>query len=419
MADTVRIVHAADIHLDSPLRGLGRLGDEELASTLRLATRAAFDNLIRHVIHTQPDALVIAGDVYDGDWRDYSTGVHFVSGMRDLADTGIPVVMIRGNHDAESVVSRNLTLPDNVYELSTTEPETFELKDKGIAFHGQGFATRSVTANLAAAYPAPVRGLVNVGLLHTSIQGYEGHDPYAPCSEADLFGRGYEYFALGHIHIRQIGRDGARAWAFSGNLQGRNPRETGPKGALDVVLSRDAAPEITFVPLDVARWEHIAVAVGSAADEQDLLKMVHSAIAARREAAGERPVVARVDLTGTHELAGKLTDMDWLSAELRPAALRDGVVLDRIRSLVAAPATHRHLGEAQRASLLEVLDAARANPSALFSDPDFKKDLDALTSEVNRWTRDAGLDLSSESTRAAILERACAHLLARADGGTL
>ncbi|MHB1213103.1 MAG: metallophosphoesterase family protein, partial [Candidatus Nanopelagicales bacterium] len=232
--DKVRVVHAADIHLDSPLHGLGRLSDEDLANRLRLATRGAFDNLVDHCLHTKPDALVLAGDLYDGDWRDYSTGVYFTTRMRDLADAGIPVVLVQGNHDAESVISRSLTLPPNVTRLRTDEPETHVLDDAGLAFHGQGFATKAVTANLAVAYPNPIPGLVHVGVLHTSVQGYENHDPYAPCTVADLTGKGYEYFALGHVHARQQLATGRTAVAFSGNLQGRHPRETGPKGAWEV-----------------------------------------------------------------------------------------------------------------------------------------------------------------------------------------
>ena len=228
----IHIVHAADIHLDSPLRGLGRLSDDDLANRLRLATRAAFDNLIDHCLATQPAALVLAGDLYDGDWRDYSTGVYFTNRMRDLDDAGIPVVLVQGNHDAESVISRSLTLPPNVTRLRTDRPETHVFDDVGLAVHGQGFATKSVSANLAVDYPAAIPGLVNVGVLHTSVQGYANHDPYAPCSVADLTGRGYEYFALGHVHTRQILAEGRTTVAFSGNLQGRHARELGPKLSL-------------------------------------------------------------------------------------------------------------------------------------------------------------------------------------------
>jgi len=230
--------------------------------------------------------------------------------MRDLADAGVPVVLVQGNHDAESVISRSLTLPPNVTRLRTDRPETHVFEDVGLAVHGQGFATKAVSANLAVEYPGPIPGLINVGVLHTSVQGYVNHDPYAPCSVADLTGRGYEYFALGHVHTRQVLVEGRTAVAFSGNLQGRNPRELGPKGALDVRLSLDAEAKLEFVALDVARWEFLEVDVSDAKDESEAFDLVDAAVGRTREDAGIRPVVARITLTGTSALAGQLADAD-------------------------------------------------------------------------------------------------------------
>lgn len=415
----IHIVHAADIHLDSPLQGLGRLSDDDLADRLRLATRAAFDNLIDHCLDTEPAALVLAGDLYDGDWRDYSTGVYFTNRMRDLADANVPVVFVQGNHDAESVISRNLTLPPNVTRLRTDQPETHIFEDAGLAVHGQGFATRAVSANLAVDYPAPISGLINVGVLHTSVQGYAGHDPYAPCSVTDLTGRGYEYFALGHVHTRQVLAEGRNAVAFSGNLQGRNPRELGPKGALDVRLSLDADAKLDFVALDVARWEFLEVDVSDAKDESEAFDLVDATVGRAREDAGIRPVVARITLTGTSALAGQLADAEMVSNEIRPRAARHEVAIDRIRSTVVAPADRRHMPAAQRLSLQAVIAAMLADPKALRADPSFKPDLDALVAEVNQYTRGVERDIASSEQFADLVTEACQRLLAQADGGLL
>jgi DNA repair exonuclease SbcCD nuclease subunit len=415
----VRIVHAADIHLDSPLRGLGRLDDPDLVASLRLATRHAFDNLIEYCLAQTPDALLLAGDLYDGDWRDYSTGQYFVNRMRDLADAKIPVFFVRGNHDAESVITRSLTLPPTTKGFSTDKPESHVLDDVGLAVHGQGFATRSVTSNLASAYPNPHAGLINVGLLHTSIQGYEGHDPYAPCSENDLYGRDYEYFALGHVHKQQQSVRGRSAWAFSGNLQGRNPRETGPKGALDVRLSLDAAPVITFVPLDVARWESLEVDLSDATDAEAAFSIVDVHIARVREEAGDRPVVMRLALSGETELAGALADAQLLGEEIRPRARRHGVAIDKIRSSLVTPRAATHLPEAQRTIFDSVIERVTADPNVLRQDASFASDLSALVAEVNRYTRSVGLDLASEGEIRSQLDQAVQRLVALADGGHL
>ena len=418
-AAEIHIVHAADIHLDSPLRGLGRLSDDDLADRLRLATRAAFDNLIDHCLSQQPEALVLAGDLYDGDWRDYSTGVYFTNRMRDLCDAGIPVVLVQGNHDAESVISRSLTLPPNVTRLRTDEPETYVLDDVGLAVHGQGFATKSVSANLAVDYPAAIPGLVNVGVLHTSVQGYANHDPYAPCSVADLTGRGYEYFALGHVHARQTLAEGRTTVAFSGNLQGRHPRELGPKGALDVRLALDAEATLDFVELDVARWELVKVDISNAKDESEVFDLVDAAVGRTREDAGTRPVVARITLVGTSTLAGRLADAEMVGHEIRPRAERHGVAVDRIRSDVDAPPDHRHMPKAQRHALETVVAGMLADPTSLRADLSLKPDLDALVAEVNQYTRGLEPDIASTEQFADVVAEACQRLLAQADGGLL
>lgn len=415
----IHIVHAADIHLDSPLRGLGRLCDDDLANRLRLATRSAFDNLIDHCLTTKPDALILAGDLYDGDWRDYSTGVYFTDRMRDLGDAGIPVVLVRGNHDAESVISRSLTLPPNVAQLRTDRPETKVFEDAGLAVHGQGFATKAVSANLALDYPAPIRGLVNVGVLHTSVQGYANHDPYAPCSVADLTGRGYEYFALGHVHTREVLTGGRTTVAFSGNLQGRHPRELGPKGALDVRLSLEADAKVDFVELDVARWELLKVDVSSAGDLSGAFDLIDTAVGHTREDAGIRPVVARITLVGTSTLAGSLADADLVGHEIRPRAARHGVAVDRIRSVVTAPPDSRRMPQAQRFALQLVIDGLLADPGGLRADPSLKPDLDALLAEVGQYTRGVEPDIASTGQFDDLATEACQRLLARADGGLL
>lgn len=415
----VRVVHAADIHLDSPLHGLGRLGDDDLANRLRMATRLAFDNLVDYCLRTAPDALVLAGDLYDGEWRDYSTGVYFTDRMRDLHDAGIPVVLVQGNHDAESVISRSLILPPNVKRLRTDVPETYPLDDSGLVFHGQGFATKAVTANLTVEYPSPTPGLVNVGVLHTSVQGYENHDRYAPCSLADLTGRGYEYFALGHVHARQQLAAGRTAVAFSGNLQGRHPKEAGPKGAWHVMLTPSGEAVMEFVPLDVARWEALEVDVSSAADEAAAFELIDARVGLVREQAGTRPVVARIRLVGTSALAGLLADSERIGHEIRPRAARHEVAVDRIKSEVIAPPDRRQMAQDQRALLDAGIAAILADPAALRRDPALKPDLDALVGEVNQLTRGVDLDLSATHVFAGLVTEACERLLAQADGGQL
>jgi DNA repair exonuclease SbcCD nuclease subunit len=166
-----RFLHAADIHLDSPMRGLEADPDAPVR-LLREASRAAFRNLINAAIEENVAFVLIAGDLDDGDWR---TGLFFTEQVAKLSDSGIPLVMVAGNHDAASAITRYLRLP----ELGTMLPHDrcgqVVFEELGVAIHGQSFATRSVSEDLSRNYPDPVPGLFNIGLLHTALTGRPGH----------------------------------------------------------------------------------------------------------------------------------------------------------------------------------------------------------------------------------------------------
>jgi len=186
-----RFVHTGYIHLDSPLKGLADY-ERGAAERIRMATREAFDNLVSQVIDEEASFVIIAGDLYDGDWRDYQTGLYFVRQMGRLARARIPAFLLYGNHDAESQITRRLTLPDNVKVFSTRKPETFELKSLGVALHGQGFRQRDIDVNLVLSYPEPIASMFNIGVLHTGLGGMGGHANYAPCALDDLVNKGYD-----------------------------------------------------------------------------------------------------------------------------------------------------------------------------------------------------------------------------------
>ncbi|MEI6623492.1 MAG: DNA repair exonuclease [Actinomycetes bacterium] len=410
MSESVRIVHAADAHIDSPLRGLERLGDRELASDLRLATRRAFENLITMVLDREVDALVLAGDIYDGNWRDYATGRFFVEQMAILNDAGIPVIMIAGNHDAESVITKSLLLPPNVHVLSTARPETVVFGDRGLAVHGQGFATRAVTENLVVQYPDAVPGMANVGLLHTSVAGYSGHDPYAPCTVSDLQSKGYEYFALGHVHARQVVCSGRTTAAFSGNLQGRHVAETGAKGAQLVTLTPGAEAQLEFVELDVARWEHLEVDVTELADLPTVVDMVTERLRDTSMGAGGRPLVARLTLVGASEAAADLADTQRINQELDIAAQLQRVSLEMIKNRTRVPDAQATVSAAERAAVADIAS------SQMFDDKEITRLLQRIESETHPALALFGVE--SADTVAELREQALQSLLAHFEGGS-
>jgi DNA repair protein SbcD/Mre11 len=334
-----RFLHAADIHLDSPLHGLSRyegLPVEEIRS----ATRSAFDNLIQCAIDESVDFVVIAGDLFDGDWRDMGTGLYFARAMGRLNQADIPVFLLAGNHDAASVISRSVPWPPNVKLFSSRKPETHRLPVLAVAVHGQSFSTPVVTENLVRTYPAPDDHTFNIGMLHTALAGRPGHAAYAPCSVDDLLARGYNYWALGHVHEFEIvNRD--PYMVFPGNVQGRTIRETGAKGAVIVTVVDREVTSLDRVDLDVIRWARLDVDCSAVLDA-DVGDLVRAALVRLHGSNGSgRPLVARVILTGATVAAGALHDRAAsLRDEVRAIAssISPDVFVEKVKVLVSEPA---------------------------------------------------------------------------------
>jgi DNA repair exonuclease SbcCD nuclease subunit len=324
----VKLLHAADLHIDSPLRGLSAY-EGSPAEELRTASRGALENLVDLARAESVDAVLLAGDIYDGDWLDYQTGLFFARQMSALRDADIPVYLISGNHDAQSSITRRLRLPENVHTLDTEGPETIHDEKRGLAVHGQGFAQREVKDNLALAYPAPLGGLFNVGLLHTALTGREGHQEYAPCKVHELQAKGYDYWALGHVHTREVVSQDP--WiVFPGNIQGRHARETGPKGCTLVTVDDLRVTAAEHRDLDVARWEHLRVDVSSATDLDDAADLVGAAL---RGLPKDRLQAVRISVTGRTSAHLALSrDRDRFVNEIRVIATDFGALwVEKVR----------------------------------------------------------------------------------------
>ena len=289
-----RFLHAADLHLDSPLRGLA--GDAPV-ERIRAASQVALERLVELAVAEEVSFVVLAGDLYDGDWQDWRTGQTLVAALGRLTRAGIRVVAIRGNHDAQSVLTRSLRLPEGAALLDAGRPDTLLLPELSVAVHGQSFATREVKENLARNYPAPEPGCFNVGLLHTAATGRDGHAGYAPCTTEQLAGHGYDYWALGHVHVREELLRGP--WiVFPGNLQGRHANETGVKGASLVTVRDGAVASVEHRALDAVRWARVAVDCTGADDEETVLNRVRRALGGAVDGAEGRLLAARVVLHG-------------------------------------------------------------------------------------------------------------------------
>lgn len=366
-----RFLHAADIHLDSPLHGLEAKGqDDAPLETLRGATRKALANMVDLALAEQVAFVLIAGDVFDGTWRDYSTGLVFLREMQRLAEADIPVYMVLGNHDAESRLPKDLRWPDSLHVFKSRKAETEDkrLAALQVAVHGQSFAQRDTFDNLALGFPSPRPGWFNIGLLHTAATGRPGHAAYAPCTPADLEGRGYDYWALGHVHEWELLSNDPPI-LFPGNLQGRHVRETGAKGcALVHVDDAGRVIDIRHHACDVVRWAQRSVDVSACATYDAVLTAATQAMAAVQTEAEGRLLALRLRLEGTSPLHGALLrEEERLDRDLRFEALGLGSEALWLERLVLAtrpaqdPQTLRARGDAL-GSLVESLDTLQADP---------------------------------------------------------
>ncbi len=390
-------VHAADIHLDSPLRGL-YARDSELAHLFVQASRKAYSALIDAAIEAEARFLIIAGDLYDGDWKDYSTGQFFVRETARLTRAGGRVFLIRGNHDATSEISRRLPLPEGVHELSVRSVQSIELAELETVIHGRGFAQRQVQDNVALEFPPARPGWFNIGVLHTSLTGRAGHNDYAPCSVDDLLRTGYQYWALGHVHAREVVHEDPPI-VFPGNLQGRHIRETGPKGATLVTVENHRVAGLEALVLDAARWEQVAIDVGGCTDETALHDAVRAQLTPVVAGCDGRPLAVRIRLhgaTGLHAAMAAHREQFRQDLQAIAAELAIDVLVEDVRLETAMPAT-----AALAVQLADLEDAFRT----VLADPAFEQALREDLAAIRQKAPKEVLDLLEEDERGPDVKR--------------
>lgn len=333
-----RFVHTADIHLDSPLRSLA-MRNPELAALIAGATRQALTAIVDLCLEERVDALIIAGDLYDGDQTSMKTARFLAGQMERLHQGGIAVYKVRGNHDALSKITQELILPPSL-KLFGGRAEAVEIDAGGvpIAIHGLSFARPHAPESLLPKYARPRPGAVNIGIMHTSLQGAAGHDPYAPCALAELQGWGFDYWALGHIHVRAA-YGGAATVVMPGMPQGRDIGEAGSKSVTLVTIGDDCSFRLEERMTSVAQFETVPVDLTGAASWPDAIDRIEQALAAVRGSTRAPHLVARLRLAGETSLAWRLRHgRELLATEIEHRlAGAGGIWIDKIE-IVAQPA---------------------------------------------------------------------------------
>jgi len=313
---TFRFVHTADLHLDSPLISLA-LRDPDLAAEVGVASRTALTRIVDLCLAEAVDALLIAGDLWDGSQTSAKTPRFLKQELTRLSDAGIRSFILRGNHDAASKISRELEPPPLCHIFSTKAgTERFEVAGHSIAVHGVSFAEGAVPESLLPRYPGPVTGAFNIGMMHTSLNGSVAHDVYAPCRVSDLDAHGYDYWALGHLHQRAeyLGRT---AVVMPGIPQGRDIGEAGAMSVTLATLSDDGRLTLNERPIAALRFDRLAVNLSGVEDWGQAVAALTGAIrAAGLNERTEDHLVLRPHLTGQTPLAFRIArDLDQLRQE--------------------------------------------------------------------------------------------------------
>ena len=339
---TIKILHTADLHLDSPLASLA-LRDAALQARVLTASRSALEKMVDFCIDEGVVALLIAGDLYDRAERSAKTAAYLTLQMERLHKAAIRVFYIKGNHDAENPITGAIDLPANVHVFDGRGGKVQLAPD--IWIHGVSFRDKHAPDSLVSKFGAPEPGAVNIAMLHTSLTGAAGHDPYAPCALADLVRVGFDYWALGHVHQRQV--HATAPWVvMPGNPQGRDIGEAGAKSATLLTIAAGVI-RVAEVATSTVEFRESAVSLAGCADDDAIRDAVRAHI--RAEAATVRDsAILRLTLTGATPRAWQMRrDRDTWAEILQQMAQDTGTLwIEKLALNVSAPTAAVSPGDA-------------------------------------------------------------------------
>ena len=304
----LKFVHSADLHLDSPFSGLRSLAPE-IAETLYQATFNAYDNIINLCIQEKVDALLIAGDIFDGADRSLRAQLKFVDGLNRLDGANIRSFICHGNHDPLNGWEADLTLPDTCHRFGREleqVPVFMDEPDRAVVY-GISYPQREVRENLVPRFGIVEPEPFTIGLLHANVDNNPAHDSYAPCSLKDLESTGIDYWALGHVHTSQVLREANPTVVYPGNPQGRHPNEAGPRGVYVVEVSDTNQVKLDFRAVDVVRWATLKIDIDGLESDQSLLDLIDQEIKRCQDNADGRDTIFRLVLIGRGCLPDSLT----------------------------------------------------------------------------------------------------------------
>jgi len=411
----IKILHTADVHLDSPLKSLA-LKDEALQATVQTATRSAFIRIVDTALFEDVSALLISGDLFDGAERSAKTASFLIMEMDRLKDAGIPVFYIKGNHDAENPITGEVSLPENVHIFDGRGGKV-QLGDTNIWIHGVSFAGRHAPESLLSKFGAPEPDAVNIAMLHTSLAGSQGHDTYAPCSIADLTKMGFDYWALGHIHIRQIHSEAP--WiVMPGIPQGRDIGEAGSKSATMISIE-DGNISVSEVPTSAAEFVDLLVNISGIESDDDLRQHIRDVLLNTSQNLTSNAGLLRISLGGVTQRKWQiLRDQDNWREIIAEMARSTGVLwVEKVKFNLTAETDAGATDKSAVAELERLIDEIRSEPAFA---SELKQSLEAVVAEIPLGRRSRLIPseaATEELTRSLSLAGAAAILAAMKGAG--
>src|SRR5262249_16249106 len=314
--ESLRFIHAADLHLDSPFRGVGEVSSE-LREQLQDSTLGALHRIVDHTIDSKADFLLIAGDLYDSRDRSLRALLAFRRQMERLADRDISVYIVHGNHDPLNGWGSEFQLPPNVVTFTgRADTEPFIRRGREVAnITGVSYTRERVMENLAASFHPTAGAPYSVAMLHANVGGQTGHADYAPATVEELRAAGFDYWALGHVHTRSVLSTEPCLVVYPGNPQGRHARESGPRGCYQVDVDSHGRAHLQFIETNLVRWADLHVSI---AGHSRLSGLIDAMLACGRETAAsfEGLTVVRCTISGNGVLHRDLRK-DGIEEDLR------------------------------------------------------------------------------------------------------
>jgi len=276
----IKFVHTADLHIDTPFKGLSQVNDD-LANRLKDATMESFRNLVDLCLHEQVDFLLIAGDVFDSDLQSLSAQLKVGAELKKLSDNAIPVYLVCGNHDPLGSWMEAHSLPQKVHRFGAAQVEKVTFGKGGVPLtdiYGVSYDQKFLNQNLAKLFrKVESQTPFSIALLHGTIGDAGPHENYAPFKIEDILSKGFDYWALGHIHKSHIVREAYPAVAYPGNPQGRDFGETGRRGCFLVEMETGQKPVLQFCATDTIRFEYVELNLSNVESLDEMLNKLQVA----------------------------------------------------------------------------------------------------------------------------------------------